>query len=233
MATGPGTNVLAYADRRGRVTVRDIDSGRLLLRSPPGATPIELSWSSDGQRLLSASHHAFWTFDPGYRIPVTASPPRRWTIRGASFRPGTHTVAAVETRGDSPATNRSVVLFGRTDVENFLSRQLFAGPGRFGDLAWSPDGGWLLVGWRDADQWLFVRPSNDRVRAVGHISQQFDPGATGKPPLPEHQRLVLRALIGWPEAQLNPAIPGGARGPAQPRPRSVARRWRAWRRSGA
>jgi hypothetical protein len=189
VATGPGTNVLAYADRRGRVTVRDVDSGRLLLRSPPGATPIELSWSSDGQRLLSASHHAFWTFDPGYRFPVTASPPRRWTIRGASFRPGTHTVAAVETRGDSRATNRSAVLFGRTDVENFLSRQLFAGPGRFGDLAWSPDGGWLLVGWRDADQWLFVRPSNDRVRAVGHISQQFDPGATGNPRFP--------SISGW------------------------------------
>jgi hypothetical protein len=184
VATGPGTNVLAYADRRGRVTVRDDDSGQLLMRSPPGPAPIELSWSSDGQRLLSASRHAFWTFDAGYRLPVTASPPHRWTIRAASFRPGTHTVAAAETRGDSRATSHSVVVLGRTDVENFLSRELFAGPGRFGDLAWSPDGGWLLVGWRDADQWLFLRPSSDRVRAVGHISRQFDPGATGKPPSP-------------------------------------------------
>jgi hypothetical protein len=187
VATGPGTNVLAYADRRGRVTVRDVDSGRLLLRSPPGPTPIELSWSSDGQRLLSASQHAFRTFetfDAGYRFPVTAIPPHRWTIRAASFRPGTHTVAAVETTGDSPAANRSVVLFGRTDVENQLAESLFAGPGRLQEPTWSPDGRWLLIGWRDANQWLFLRPGNDRVRAVGHISQQFDPGASGKPPFP-------------------------------------------------
>jgi dipeptidyl aminopeptidase/acylaminoacyl peptidase len=184
LATGPGTNVLAYADRHGRVSVRDVDSGRLLLRSPPGPTPIELSWSSDGQRLLSVSHHAFSTFEAGSRFPVTASPPHRWTIRAASFTPGTHRVAAVETKGHSPATNRSVVLFGRTDVKNFLSRQLFAGPGRFEDVAWSPDAKWLLVGWRDADQWLFLRRSAGKVRAVGHISRQFDPGANGQPPFP-------------------------------------------------
>ena len=184
VATGPRTNVLAYADRRGRVTVRDVDSGTVLLRSPPGPTPIQLSWSSDGKRLLSVSRHAFWTLNPPHPNPVTASPPHHWTIRAASFRPGTHRVAAVETRGHSRATNHSVVLFGRTDIGNFLSQQLFVGPGRFGGLAWSPDGGWLLVGWRDADQWLFLRPSDGRVRAVGHISRQFDPGASGQPPFP-------------------------------------------------
>ena len=98
-------------------------------------------------------------------------------------------MAAAETRGDSRATNHSVVLFGRTDVENFLSRQLFAGPGRSKTWPGRRTVGWLLVGWRDADQWLFLRPSNDRVRAVGHISRQFDPGATGKPPFP--------SISGW------------------------------------
>jgi WD40 repeat protein len=184
VATGPRTNVLAYADRRGRVTVRDVDSGRLLMRSVPGPTPIELSWSSDGKRLLSVARHAFWTFNAGYRHPVTASPTYPWTIRAASFRPGTHRVAAVETRGDSPATARSVVLLGRTDSKGFLSRQLFAGPGLFDGLAWSPDGRWLLVGWEDADQWLFLRASGGKVRAFSRISRQFDPGATGEPFFP-------------------------------------------------
>jgi hypothetical protein len=60
---------------------------------------------------------------------------------------------------------------------------LFSGAGRFGELAWSPDGGWLLVAWQDADQWLFIRTDAagggevERLRAVANISRQFDPGA--------------------------------------------------------
>jgi hypothetical protein len=186
VATGPGTNVLAYADRRGRVIVVNVDSGRRLLRSPPGAMPIELSWSSDGTKLLSVSRHAYSTFDlgSGYRVPVTASPPHRWMIRAARFKPGSHQVAAVETRTDAPGTTRSVVLLGRTDIESFLSERLLADPGRFSDLIWSPDGHWLLLGWRDADQWLFLRPSDGKVRAVSNISRQFAPGASGRPSFP-------------------------------------------------
>ena len=233
--TGPGTNVLAYVDRRGQVLVRDVDTDRLLIRNPPGPPPTEVAWSSDGARLLSASRRLVATFDArsSYRFPTGFRTPNQWQVQAASFQPDSHRVAAVETRGSSPAARKSVVLFGRTDVENYLAERLFAGPGRLQEPTWSPDGRWLLVGWRDADQWLFLRPSDGHVKAVGHISRQFDPGTSGRAPFPAHQRLVLRALIGWPAAQLTPAIPGGGRGPAPPRPRSVARRWRAWRRSGA
>jgi len=51
------------------------------------------------------------------------------------------------------------------------ARLLFAGPGVFGDIAWAPDGSWLLVAWPTADQWLFLHGS--RVRAVANIEQQF------------------------------------------------------------
>jgi WD40 repeat protein len=186
VVTGPATNVLAYVDRRGRVLIRDTDTDRLLIRTPPGPTPTDVSWSSDGRRLLTVSPHLVSTFyaHPFHRFPTTFRPPARRLIQAASFRPGTHRVAAVETSGSSRATAHSAVLLGRTDVKDFLSRKLFAGPGRFRDLAWSPDGQWLLVGWRDADQWLFLHPADGKVRAVSNISRQFDPGARGRPPFP-------------------------------------------------
>lgn len=59
-------------------------------------------------------------------------------------------------------------------------RELFPGRGRFSDLQWSPDGRWLLVAWRDADQWLFVSSARvGELRAVSDIGRQFDPGGAG------------------------------------------------------
>jgi dipeptidyl aminopeptidase/acylaminoacyl peptidase len=187
VVTGQGTNVLAYVDRRGQVLVRDVDTDRLLIRNPPGPPPAEVAWSSDGTRLLSVSRHLLATFDArsSYRFPTTLRTPNQWTVQAASFEPDSHRIAAVETRGSLAAAKKSVVLFGRTDVENYLAERLFAGPGRLQEPTWSPDGRWLLLGWRDADQWLFLRPSDGKVRAVSHISRQFDPGATGTPPFPE------------------------------------------------
>jgi hypothetical protein len=58
------------------------------------------------------------------------------------------------------------------------ARSIFAGPGTFADLAWSPDGRRLLVAWREADQWLFIPVRHrSRVIAVDGISGQFSPGA--------------------------------------------------------
>lgn len=187
VVTGPGTNVLAYVDRRGHVLIRDINTDRLLIRNPPGPTPTKISWSSDGKRLLTVSRHTVSTFDAGnlYRHPTTVQTSAGWTVEAASFEPGTHRVAAVETRETSRHTQQSVVLFTRTDARTALADRLFAGPGRFEDLSWSPDGQWLLIGWRDADQWLFLHPADGNVRAVSNISRQFDPGATGRPPFPQ------------------------------------------------
>jgi hypothetical protein len=51
------------------------------------------------------------------------------------------------------------------------SKLLFAGPGDFGDVAWSPDAKWLLVTWPSANQWVFLHGA--RVRAVANIEEQF------------------------------------------------------------
>ena len=74
-------------------------------------------------------------------------------------------------------------------------RRLLAWAGRFGDLAWAPDGRWLLAAWRDADQWVFIRTGTasraaiERLRAVANISSQFHPGAAAAPTFP--------GLAGW------------------------------------
>jgi len=67
---------------------------------------------------------------------------------------------------------------------------LFSGPGRFSDLTWSPDGRWLLFGWRDADQWLFLQPERPRhIVAISNISEQFAPGQAGRTAFP--------SVAGW------------------------------------
>jgi hypothetical protein len=64
-------------------------------------------------------------------------------------------------------------------------RELFAGPGAFSELAWSPEGHSLLVGWPSADQLLFLRPDRPRrVTAVSNVSPQFTPGVGGAAAFP-------------------------------------------------
>ena len=56
--------------------------------------------------------------------------------------------------------------------------RVFSGAGRFTGLEWSPDGRWLLVAWKDADQWVFIRSAHvRRIRAVSGISAQFGGGS--------------------------------------------------------
>jgi hypothetical protein len=63
-----------------------------------------------------------------------------------------------------------------------LLRPLFGGRGRIGGLVYSPPGGWLLVAWRGADEWVFLRtPAVDRVTAVGGVTRRLEPGASAYP----------------------------------------------------
>jgi hypothetical protein len=64
-------------------------------------------------------------------------------------------------------------------------RILFSGPGRFTPPVWSPDGRWILIGWPEADQWLFIDPAERRrPDAVDAITRVFDPGDTGSAGFP-------------------------------------------------
>lgn len=156
LAWEPAENVhvLAYADRRGSVHVVDADSGRERWRSSAGEPPSQLVWSRDTTRLLAVGARTTRLF-------------QRNGVLVRAIRPG-GAAAAFHPRAPSFALLRSNEL--RLD-----GRRLFAGRGRFTDVAWSPDGRWLLVAWRDADQWIFVRADGKGpIRAVANVSAQFE-----------------------------------------------------------
>jgi hypothetical protein len=71
-------------------------------------------------------------------------------------------------------------------------RVLFSGPGRLTGPTWSPDGRWILIGWRDADQWLFINADHPRrVVAFDNIAEQFDDGGNGPGSFPSVAGWVL------------------------------------------
>jgi hypothetical protein len=171
---GPGFE-LAYAGG-GDAILRDASSGRILWRAPFSFLQQSLEWSTDGELLAVAGAHRVLVLDGRGRRVRTISSLSGW-IRGVAFRPRTHELAVTIWHGSARSEVRLV------DVDRpGTSRLLFAGPGRFGDTAWSPTGAWLLVSWPEADQWLFVSPgARPRVRAVANVAAQF-PRPDGRPP---------------------------------------------------
>jgi dipeptidyl aminopeptidase/acylaminoacyl peptidase len=135
---------------------------------------VALGWTPDGSRLVAVTRRELSVLSASGRV-----------LARAGLGPdGRAPALAVAPDGRAAA----VVVhdrMGRSEVDAFSlrgdalrgPRRLFAGQGRFSDLAWSPDGRWLLVSWPDADQWLFVRSTRVRkLDAVSGIRRQFDPG---------------------------------------------------------
>jgi hypothetical protein len=188
LAAGEEAQPLAYADRAGRVELVDVDSGRSYWRSGAGERPVQLEWSSDGERLLAVGRRELRIFDgKGRLLEVVAVPaglpaPAAESARVAAFRPGAHQFALIRA-GHRPGQSEVVVL--EAERRPGKPRELFAGPGTFSELAWSPDGRSLLVGWPSADQFLFLRPDRPRrVTAVSNVARQFSPGAGGAAAFP-------------------------------------------------
>jgi hypothetical protein len=174
----PGSkHVLAYTDGQGGLNVVDTDSGSGTLVTHLAAPARELAWSSDGTRLLALL---------GKRIEITTAAGRRvQTIRIPFGRTAANLAPAPERRRvaltvyDARTGTSSVLL---ADVGRAREpRTLFTGEGRFDGLAWSPNGRWLLVGWPDADQLVFLRmPDVGRVLTVSAVTREFDPGGSGE-----------------------------------------------------
>ncbi len=178
---------LAYADKGGRVAMVDEDSGRVLWRSGPADVVTRLAWSSDGTRLLAVSPGTVRQFDASGQLLGNLEMTVGTRAVTAAFRPAVHEFALVSHVAADDRSRLEVVRMNRRGTGR---RLLLAGAGRFGDVAWAPDGEWLLAGWEAADQWVFVRtgvrarPTTERVRAVGNISRQFDPGRSGAAEFP-------------------------------------------------
>jgi hypothetical protein len=153
-------HVLAYADRRGRIHAYDT-TGSLLWRSAPYPRTRLLAWSSDGARLavVTADKVAVLAGKTGRALSGRFLP----GVTDAAFAPGRHDLALVR-----PREALVVSADGRP-------QRVFAGAGGFHDVAWSPDRRWILVGWQDADQWVFVRVAGKRrIEAVSRVSEQFE-----------------------------------------------------------
>jgi len=157
-------HVLAFATTAGRIYVLDADRCSLTWRSAPFAHPRTLRWSSDGRRLLLVTRDKLVAFGARAR-PLDVRFFRG--VTDAAFRPRSHELALV--RGGE-------VLALDADRLRAPPRRLFRVTGRIGQIAWSPNGRWLLVTWPAADQFLFVR-SPRRIRAVSGITRQFGRGA--------------------------------------------------------
>jgi WD40 repeat protein len=171
-AWDPSTlHTLAYFSG-GAIVLRNADSGRILWRHPLAFTPTNLGWSTDGRYLAAVSGHKVLVLTPNGKLHRTVTTLAEG-FSDAAFEPGSHRLAlSVRTAIGSEVRVVDIDRPGRGQL-------LFAGPGAFGSIAWSPDGRWLLVGWPTADQWLFLHGS--RVRAVANIKEQF-PRADDRPP---------------------------------------------------
>jgi hypothetical protein len=155
-------HTLAYYSG-GAIVLRRAD-GATVWRAPVTVLPASLEWSSDGRYLAVISPKQVVVLDRRGRTHRTISMLGS-ELRQAAFKPGTHELAVVvRTAG------RSEVRIVDIDHPGH-GRLLFAGPGTFGDVEWSPAGAWLLVDWPDADQWVFIK--GKEVRAVGNIREQF------------------------------------------------------------
>lgn len=160
----PGARrVLAYATARGEILVVDADDCVIVGRTSARPIPRQLAWSDDGRRLVAAAPSAVRVLDGRARELSRESPSDATRAAAVAFVPGSHELAEIRLHGS------------RSDVFIVGTRKgLFSGGGAFRDLAWSPDGRWLLVTWPSADQWVFVRSTGvRRLAAVSDIGRQF------------------------------------------------------------
>ncbi len=180
----PGArHILAFVDAAGLVRLVNSDSGRRI-RSLHFPAPRDLAWSRDGAQLALAT---------GSRIAVLRAPAPRVAEQRArmtrarpsstagqvAFSPSGGRVAFIRSSTANSAIGSELVL-GRLRAGGISERTLFSGPGQLTDLTWAPDGRWVLVGWREADQWLFIDTRNpSKVVAIANIDRQFDPGGEG------------------------------------------------------
>jgi hypothetical protein len=179
---GLGTHDLAYVDTGGRVVVTDTDSGKALADWRVPGRVHQLSWAGDGRTLAVVGETRLTLLDLREPSPV-GSLEIAGRAEGAVFAPDAESrdLVVAQSHPTPDGGTRSSVeqvhigLPGEADQRE----QLFAATGRIKGPVLSPHADWVQLGWRDADQWLFIRPSGGRPKAVDKVSRQFDPGLTG------------------------------------------------------
>jgi hypothetical protein len=173
-------HVLAAITASDQLELVAVDTGKRLAVRRLSAEPRQLLWSHDGSRLVAVSGRTIWVFSRDGK-PLGTIPLARTPV-AAVFSPRSHRLAVILSGARSDAVSFNV------DRPSTPPQEIFTGAGRFGALAFSPDGKWLLLTWPTADQWLFIRAQNQRILAVSKIASQFSPGT---------RRVGFPALDGW------------------------------------
>ncbi len=168
----PGNSYeLAYLTARGRLVVRDGDTGLTAWSASPRVSVRELAWSADGQRLLVLSPRDVLLYDASGRLVSKLAAPAGAQIRDGALSPDGHRIALVSGGASGGVTVADV------EARHPLARRVLTGSG-LGQADWSPDGRWLVISWPAADQWVFVRVIGaPRISAVSRIAKQFSTGA--------------------------------------------------------
>jgi hypothetical protein len=164
----PGAGYAVAFAKHG-VTVADTYGG--VLWRAGGVKPLQLAWSPDGKRLLVLETGRLLLLDARGRVIKELDLPTGMVAQRAAFSPDGRTVALLRRNAASRLSDvRLLSVRGRSWHE----RSGAPVSGGFSGLEWSPDGRWLLLAWRDANQWLFVR--DGRVKGVDNIAQAFAGG---------------------------------------------------------
>jgi hypothetical protein len=166
--------VLTYATAGGAIETLDVVSGRALWRARSGASgpPVALAWSRNGRRLVALSSRSVTVLDvSGHVLRTIALPAAGLELAlHPSGRRAAVVVGGAGADGGAGTRVLDVPLRGAG-----RPRQLFQGG--VDGLAWSRDGRRLLLGWRDADEWLLLGPGGRVRRALHGVSGEL--GAAG------------------------------------------------------
>lgn len=161
---------LTYVSATGKLVTRDADSGQILWTRRLPDAPELVEWSANGARLLVVTPGSAVVFDGAGRLRARVPAPAT-TWRSGALSPDGSEIALLD--------NRSVSL---TRVGARAARTVFSGVGAR-QLAFSPDGSWLLISWPVADQWVFIHAMGaPRLIAGSGITRQLG-AAAGFPTL--------------------------------------------------
>jgi hypothetical protein len=165
-----GLHHLAYVGGGGNVVLVDSESRRRLWTREVGRVA-GLEWSRDGTLLLVRGPRSLRVLggDGGVRFDLLG--PNAAAVVAAALGPDGRSLAFVQ----RPGERSDVWLIPELRPDGSAARRVFVGEGGLTDLAWSPNGRWLLVAWHEADQWVFVRVAGKRrIEAVSNVTEQLE-----------------------------------------------------------
>ncbi len=167
---------LAYITSAGRLVVRDADTGRTVWSVSVPASARDLIWAADGSTLTVVARQTVRVYDGFGRLLADQRAPG--PVLSAALSPSGRRLALVL----GGETGGVVVETTRAPTSRPGLRRVLTGAG-LGQVAWSPDGRWVLASWPAANQWVFVRVgTRPRILAVSHVSEQFSAGSATRFP---------------------------------------------------